>query len=76
MPPELIFERACPGRRARAQAPAGEIAAPADLPAELLRKQDARLPEVSELDVVRHSTRRSQLNFPSTPTVIRWALAP
>ncbi|MCY4164729.1 MAG: aminomethyl-transferring glycine dehydrogenase subunit GcvPB [Gammaproteobacteria bacterium] len=63
MPPRLIFEKASPGRRAHAQAPAPEAAPPADLPAELIREQDARLPEVSELDVVRHYTRLSQLNF-------------
>ncbi len=63
MPPELIFEKARPGRRAHAQAPAPEAAPPADLPAELIREQDARLPEVSELDVVRHYTRLSKLNF-------------
>ena len=63
MPRKLIFERGRPGRRARAQAPANETAGPPGLPAELLRKRDARLPEVSELDVVRHYTRLSQLNF-------------
>ncbi len=63
MPRKLIFEKAFPGRRARAQAPTDETAAPNDLPAEQIRKRDARLPEVSELDVVRHYTRLSQLNF-------------
>ena len=63
MPPRLIFEKARPGRRAQAQAPAAEAAGAADLPEELIREQDARLPEVSELEVVRHYTRLSQLNF-------------
>ena len=33
------------------------------LPAELLRKSPPRLPECSELDVVRHFTQLSQLNY-------------
>lgn len=33
------------------------------LPTKMLRKQEAILPEVSEIDVVRHFTRISQLNF-------------
>ena len=56
----LIFEHSRPGRRARAQAPA---AAAADLPAELLRREPPGLPEVSELDAVRHYTGLSQKNF-------------
>jgi glycine dehydrogenase subunit 2 len=35
----------------------------ADVPAHLRRKQPAKLPEVSELQAVRHFTRLSQLNF-------------
>jgi glycine dehydrogenase subunit 2 len=58
----LIFEHSRPGRRAGAQAPAAPAAAD-DLPAELLRTGPAGLPEVSELDVVRHYTRLSQKNF-------------
>ncbi len=58
----LIFEHAQPGRRAQAQAPA---AAPAvdDIPVEFLRASAPALPEVSELDVVRHYTGLSQKNF-------------
>ena len=63
MRPRLIFETSQPGRRARAQVPAADGAAPAGLPADLLRERAAPLPEVSELDVVRHYTRLSQLNF-------------
>jgi len=33
------------------------------VPEDLLRKREAELPEVSEVDVVRHFTRLSQLNF-------------
>ena len=58
----LIFDHSRPGRRAHAQSP-GAAAASDDLPAELLREQPPLLPEVSELDVVRHYTRLSQRNF-------------
>jgi glycine dehydrogenase subunit 2 len=58
----LIFEHSRPGRRATAQAPAEVIEAD-DLPAELLRDDVAALPEVSELQAVRHYTRLSQKNF-------------
>ncbi|HEY5655560.1 MAG TPA: aminomethyl-transferring glycine dehydrogenase subunit GcvPB [Woeseiaceae bacterium] len=58
---KLIFEDSRKGRRAFAQAPAAHPEF--DLPAELLRSKPARLPEVSELQVVRHFTRLSQKNF-------------
>ena len=58
----LIFEHSRPGRRARAQAPA-EMAPVDDLPAEMLRDAPPPLPEVSELEAVRHYTRLSQKNF-------------
>jgi len=57
----LIFDYSRRGRRAHAQSPANrdDVAfAP-----ELMRGDDLLLPEVSELDVVRHYTRLSQLNF-------------
>ena len=57
----LIFEKSRPGRRAFAQAPAG--ADRGGIPAACLRDDAAYLPEVSELQVVRHYTRLSQLNF-------------
>lgn len=58
---ELIFEKSRPGRRAIAFDP---LDVPeAAFPAELRRTEDAALPEVSELDVVRHFTRLSQRNF-------------
>jgi glycine dehydrogenase subunit 2 len=60
----VIFEHSRPGRGASDQWPhdAGE-AALADLPATLRRRQRAQLPEVGELEAVRHFTRLSQLNF-------------
>ena len=62
MTEQLIFEHSRPGRQAAAQAPAS---APAidDLPATAMRNTALGLPEVSELDVVRHYTRLSQQNF-------------
>ena len=63
----VIFEHSQAGRAAAAQAPllsAVEFkAALADIPAALQRRSAPRLPEVSELQAVRHFTRLSQLNF-------------
>jgi glycine dehydrogenase subunit 2 len=60
----MIFEYSRPGRGASDQWPhdPGE-AALADLPASLRRGRRAQLPEVGELEAVRHFTRLSQLNF-------------
>ncbi len=58
---QLIFERSRPGRRAYAQAPLHE--ADSSVPAEFARADAPMLPEVSELQVVRHYTRLSQQNF-------------
>ena len=57
----LIFELSRSGRRSPALAPRDPP--PAQLPAEVLRKNPPALPECSELDVVRHYTRLSQRNF-------------
>ena len=57
----LIFEHSRPGRRAPSHGPA--TLADIDLPKSLLRQAPPPLPEVSELQVVRHFTRLSQLNF-------------
>jgi glycine dehydrogenase subunit 2 len=60
----LIFERSVPGRRTW-RVPAPESARPVAslLPAGAVRATPPALPEVAELDVVRHFTRLSQLNF-------------
>jgi glycine dehydrogenase subunit 2 len=58
----LIFEQSRPGRGALLQAPPPVPPSP-DLPAECLRTDTPPLPEVSELQVVRHFTRLSQQNF-------------
>ncbi|GCF06571.1 aminomethyl-transferring glycine dehydrogenase subunit GcvPB [Dictyobacter arantiisoli] len=61
----LIFEKGTPGRRA-ATMPSMDV--PTEsleslIPASLLRKEPAPLPEVSEIEVVRHYTHLSQRNF-------------
>jgi len=58
----LIHEQSRPGRRATAQAPL-LTADTSALPKAFRRKQRAALPEVSELQAVRHYTRLSQKNF-------------
>ena len=58
----VIFEHSRAGRRAPSHAPT-QAAAVADLPAQALRAEPPLLPEVSELQAVRHYTRLSQLNF-------------
>ncbi len=57
----LIFEYSRAGRGARGQWPPALAAPP--IPAALQRRTRPLLPECSELDVVRHYTRLSQLNF-------------
>src|SRR5262245_50322020 len=57
-----IFERSQPGRRAALQAPASDKV-PNDIPKALLRKTPPALPEVSELQAVRHYTNLSRKNF-------------
>ena len=56
----LIFSCSRPGRSAPAQYPR---LGSAEVPEKFRRKQRIALPEVSELQVVRHFTRLSQLNF-------------
>ena len=61
---KLIFEYSVSGRGAEDQWPAAcEAPEPEDLPPALRRASPPRLPEVSELEAVRHFTRLSQLNF-------------
>ena len=55
----LIFEYNSSSRRGYAPA----ASADSQLPAEFLREEAPQLPSASELDVVRHYTRLSQLNF-------------
>ncbi len=57
----LIFQLSRPGRGAASQFPPGS--GPCDIPSSLRRTQAPALPAVSELQVVRHFTRLSQMNF-------------
>ncbi len=61
MTESLIFEQSRAGRFARAQAPV--VREDVELPADCLRAEPPMLPEVSELQAVRHYTRLSQRNF-------------
>jgi len=64
-PRPTIFERSRPGRRA-ASVPALDVPdRPLDdlVPAALRRSRPARLPEVAEVDIVRHFTELSALNY-------------
>ena len=58
----IIFEHSRKNRVAKAQLPKA-LKPELDLPAHLLRQDTPFLPEVSELEVVRHYTRLSQKNF-------------
>lgn len=59
---ELIFELSNPGRRAKAQVPHVKKLV-ADIPEKFLRQDAPFIPEVSELETVRHFTRLSRNNF-------------
>ena len=61
---KLIFELSKPGRKGY-ELPADNYGTDglAQIPADLLRQQAPELPEVSELDVVRHYTNLSNKNF-------------
>ena len=60
-----IFEKSVPGRKGYSLPPLDipEEKLESLLPGKFARTKKAELPEVSEVDVVRHFTRLSQLNF-------------
>ena len=58
----MIYENSRSGRRATAQSNIS-MAELSDIPASLRRQSPAALPEVSEMQAVRHYTRLSQKNF-------------
>jgi len=62
IPSTLIQQQSRPGRRAIAQAPLADPS-PDGIPSHLRRRNPPALPEVSELQAVRHYTRLSQKNF-------------
>lgn len=59
---KLIFELSKPGRSGYSL-PENEFGKAAEMPESLVRKSALGLPEVSEVDVVRHYTNLSQMNF-------------
>ncbi|MFP4052240.1 MAG: aminomethyl-transferring glycine dehydrogenase subunit GcvPB [Phycisphaerae bacterium] len=59
---DLIFEKSVPGRRGVRPAPV-DVADTVYINKSLLRDEPADLPELSELDVVRHFTELSRRNF-------------
>ena len=59
---KLIFDKSVPGRRAL-QCRAGDVDDRARIRPSLLRERPAALPELSELDVVRHFTALSRRNY-------------
>lgn len=65
MTEKLIFELGAPGRRGVTlpELDVPEVSLQECLPLDYQREQAPALPEVSELDVVRHFTRLSRLNF-------------
>jgi glycine dehydrogenase subunit 2 len=62
---ETIYERSRPGRRAFTLPATDVPASPLDdlIPATLRRSSPARLPEVAEIDLMRHFTALSNLNY-------------
>ena len=61
MPVKLIYEKSVPGRRG-VKLPESDVDARAKIPENLLRERPADLPEVSELDAVRHFNALSRRN--------------
>ena len=59
---QLIFEHSVSGRINGTQM-VDEITTVTEIPDNLLRKTKPMLPEVSEMDAIRHYTRLSQKNF-------------
>ena len=59
---KLLFDKSVPGRRG-VRLPRHDVPCVEPIPAKYCRAEAPPLPEVSELDAVRHFTRVSQLNF-------------
>ncbi|MBU0952376.1 MAG: aminomethyl-transferring glycine dehydrogenase subunit GcvPB [Elusimicrobia bacterium] len=59
---KLIFEKGVPGRRG-AKLPKCDVPSNFEIPRNFHREHEADLPEVSELEVVRHFTELSRRNF-------------
>ncbi|HVE75921.1 MAG TPA: aminomethyl-transferring glycine dehydrogenase subunit GcvPB [Actinomycetota bacterium] len=61
--PPSIFEKSIDGRRASTVPAPGVNGTGASIPESARRKSPPRLPEVSEIDLVRHYTRLSRMNW-------------
>ncbi len=59
---ELIFEKSVKGRRGF-RVPKSDVSVKAEVPSKYRRAKAPQLPEISELDAVRHFTNLSQKNF-------------
>ena len=59
---ELIFEKSVPGLRCT-RFPQSDVPVAKEIPKKYLRRLPCLLPEVSELEVVRHFTNLSKMNF-------------
>ncbi len=59
---KLLFEKSVPGRRGVCPGPS-DVPTSVNIKDDLLRDRSAALPELSELDVVRHFTELSRRNF-------------
>src|SRR3989338_5776250 len=59
---ELVFEKSVKGRRGF-RVPISDVSVKAEIPSEYCRAKPLQLPEISELDAVRHFTNLSQRNF-------------
>ena len=74
----IVFELGSPGRKAYSLASCDvpEIELETMLPSDEIRAPIKELPELTELDVVRHYTRLSQWNFSIDTNFIHWGRAP
>jgi glycine dehydrogenase subunit 2 len=59
---KLVFEKSVPGRRGVCSGPS-DVSTTINIQDDLLRDEAAALPELSELDVIRHFTELSRRNF-------------
>ena len=59
---QLIFEKSIEARRGF-KVPKSDVSFKAEIPKKYTRQEKANLPEVSELDVIRHFTNLSRMNF-------------
>ncbi|MES1246114.1 MAG: aminomethyl-transferring glycine dehydrogenase subunit GcvPB, partial [Actinomycetota bacterium] len=59
---KLIYEKSQAGRRSSAALPTHDLPVP-ELPDDLRRREPPRLPEVHELELIRHFTELSTRNF-------------